>query len=541
MYTQNVDPLGNAGLSAIAALIPLGLLLVLLATKGRAHWAALAATAVAILEALFLNKMPAGQIGNAVLFGVANAIFLGIWIVLNPIWIYRLTVKSGHFEVLRRSFSRLSGSDTRVQALVIAFSFGTLIEALGGGGSPAAVASVMLISLGFQPLKAAAIALVADTAPVAFGALGGPVLVLGQVTGIAPGQLAAIIGRQTPVLGLLIPFILLVMVDGRRGLREAWPCALASALSFALVQFAFSNYLSFKLADVIAAIVSAVVTVQVARLHGGRREPTVVTADAPPTGGTGTAVRVRPDIDRRSEVVKAYAPYAIIVAVFSVAQIGPVPKLLGKATAVFPWPGLHIMEPGGVPFGTTFTLNLLTSSGTLLFIAAVLTAVVLRIRPGRTIAAYGETLHQFRYAALTICLLFALAYVMNLSGQTVSLALALASVGTFFAFLSPVAGWLGVLLTGSDAGSNTLFGYLQTVTARHVGLQPAVLAAANSSGGVLAKMVAPQSLTIAAASVGVAGGERMLFRRLLLLSLVLLIFLCLLVGLQSTPVLGWMV
>ena len=563
-YVQQYAPvLGSLAWSSLVAALPLLVLFVLLGgLRVRAWLASLIALVVALGVAVLVYAMPLGQAALAGTEGAAFGFFPILWIVINALWIYRMTVRSGHFDVLRRSFGSVS-SDQRVQAVIIAFSFGALLEALAGFGAPVAICTIMLIGLGFKPLKAAVVALVANTAPVAFGAIAVPITTLAQVTNLPEDALGAVVGRQTPVLAVFVPFVLVALVDGARGLRDTWPVALTAGLTFGLAQFAVSNYLSVPLTDIVAALVSAGAVVLLVRARTGATTATPVAVpaggggDATPDAGTTTGgagpddhdgpgghADLAPDDhtrDSRRDVVLAYMPYVIIIVLFSVQQIPPITKALNAVTQKFRWPGLDVRSPSGAQASsTTFTFNWLAAAGTILLIAGVLTALVLAVRPGDALRAYGQTLRELSSAIATVMLVLALAYVMNLSGQTITIGQWLAATGGFFAVLSPVLGWLGTAVTGSDTSSNSLFGALQVAAAQKSGLDPILLASANSSGGVLGKMISPQNLAIAAAAVGMAGREGEIFRRVLLWSLVFLAGMCVLVYLQSTPVLGWM-
>ena len=524
-YHQDPHPTGSATLAALLALLPLVTLLVLLGgLRWKAHSAGLAALAVALLVAVLGFGMPPLPAADAGLYGMAQSTLLILWLTFNAIWIYNLTVRSGHFAVLRRAFGSLS-SDVRVQAVVIAFSFGALLEALAGGGGPVAICSVMLIALGVAPLRAAALALVADTAPVAYGGMGNPITILGEVTGIPAAEFGAVVGRQVPVLAVLVPFVLLVVADGRRGLREAWPAALTGGLSFAVAQFATSNYLSYQLADIVSAIASAAALLVLLRFWRPARSEVDDPDPAPDAAG---------------ERLRAFAPYAIIVVVFGLVQFDAVKAPLEVLTWEFDWPGLTVLDPGGAPVDTTYEFDIGSSTGTLLLLSGLLALIPLRVSPAAAVRVYGATIRQFGWAIVAILAVFALSYVMNLSGQISALGTWLAGTGGLFAFLSPVVGWFGVTVTGTDAGANALFGSLQTTAAAQLGADPVLLGSANSAGGVMAKMISPQNLAIGTAAVGLVGREGELFRRVFGWSLLLLLVLCVLVYLQSTPVLGWM-
>jgi lactate permease len=553
MYKQVFDPVGDSlGLTTIFAVLPLLTLFVLLGgLKLKAHLAALAALLVSILVAVIVYSMPVGQALDSALLGAVFGIFPIMWIVWNAIWIYNVTEATGHFAVLRRSFGRVS-DDQRVQAVIIAFCFGALLEALAGFGTPVAITAVMLIAVGFQPMKAAAVALVANTAPVAFGAIAVPIVTLGEITGLPKEDLGAMVGRQTPLLALFVPLILVGMVDGTRGVRQAWPAAVAGGFVFAFGQFLCSNYISVELTDIVASLLSAGAIVLLLRVwqptepvRGERLQPGPAIAGASAADPALEAEVRRKDDDHPDspgEVVGAYAPYLIIIAVFAIAQIGPIKDALASVAQEFEWPGLNVAKPDGeAPSQATFNFNWLSAAGTLLLIAGLLTLIVLRVGPGRALRIYGKTLDQLKWATLTVAAVLALAYVMNLSGQTITIGLWIAGAGGILAFLSSIIGWLGVAVTGSDTSSNSLFGALQVSAAKEAGLDSTLLAAANSSGGVLGKMVSPQNLAIGAAAVGLAGREGDLFRRVLGWSLLLLLVMCVLVYLQSTSVLSWMV
>ena len=489
-----------------------------------------------------------------------------MWIVINAIWVYNMTVVTGHFDVLRRSFATVS-DDMRVQAIIIAFCFGALLEALAGFGTPVAITSVMLIALGFRPIKAATLALVANTAPVAFGALAVPITTLAEVTGFSIDELGALVGHQTPVLALFVPLALVFIIDGRRGVAQTWLPALVCGTAFAVAQWLTATYFSVPLTDIVAALVGALATVALLRVwhpaqsysepapeheearSGGSRRGGGAGDRAEPAGGgstSGTATDVGPDAqpvhDAPAEVAKAYAPYLVIIAIFSIVQIPALKTALeGEPfTYEFQWPGLELLTASGdTPTFTTFAFNWLGAAGTLMIISGLVTMPIIGISPVKALKAWFDTYRQLATAIVTVMAVLALAYVMNASGQTVSLGTWMAQAGSAFAVLSPVLGWLGVAVTGSDTSSNSLFGALQVTAAQGAGLDPALMAASNSSGGVLGKMISPQNLAIAAAAVGMAGREGDLFRKVVGWSIGFLALMCLLVVAQTT-VLEWM-
>jgi lactate permease len=555
MYKQVLDPVSHSlGWTSIFAILPLLVLFVLLGVvRMKAHWASLITLAVAIIVAVAVYSMPFGQAGDSALEGAAFGFWPIMWIVINALWIFNLTEATGHFAVLRRAFASVS-DDPRVQVVVIAFCFGALLEALAGFGTPAAICGIMLVGLGLPPLQAAAVCLIADTAPVAFGAIAIPITTLGEVSGLPTHNLAQMVGRQTPFLALIVPFVLIFVTDGRRGLRAAWPAALVAGLTFGAIQFAVSNYVNYQLTDIIASIVAAGAVVALTRVWtpaaGAPVEFGGPTGARPAIAGGATAQpsmerRVRADEGRplrRLELFEAFVPYIIITIVLGVVSLNSVHEQLLKATTKFSWPGLHIFgATGKPPTSEIFKLDWFTAAGTWLLVSGVLTILALRIRPGLALRTYFATLNQIKWALLTVCTVLALAYVMNFSGQTVTLGTWAAGAGGFFAFLSPLIGWFGTAVTGSDTSTNSLFGALQVTAAKQASLSPTLMAAANSSGGVLAKMVSPQNLAIGAAAVGLAGREGDIFRRVIAWSVFLVLIMAVLVYLQSTSVLSWMV
>jgi len=585
-YKQVLDPVGGSfGLSSLFAVLPLLTLFVLLGGfKLKAWIAGLASLGVALLVAIVVYGMPVSQSLLSASEGATFGFFPILWVVINAIWVYNLTVATGHFDVLRRSFEKVS-PDQRIQAIIIAFCFGGLLEALAGFGTPVAISVVMLMALGFPPIKAATLALLANTAPVAFGALATPIVTLASVTsgvqpdnaGLTVDNLGAMVGRQTPLLALFVPLLLVYVVDGRRGLRQTWLPALVCGVTFSIGQFVCANYINVPLTDIVASLVSAAAVVLLLRFWQPVESPDLAVRrdEAPGTegtpggadlttvdaaGGTGGAgraagsgpgsasgdgtLRSRPVVDTGSEVAKAYAPYVIIIAIFSITSLPAVKALLAKEpwTYKLPWPGLDVLTTAGkAQASATYTFGWLGAAGTLMIIAGLITMAVLKVSPARALKAYAKTYYELRYAIVTVMAVLALAYVMNQSGQTGTLGNFLAQTGGLFAVLSPILGWIGVAVTGSDTSANALFGALQVQTGVKAGLDPVLLAAANTSGGVLGKMISPQNLAIAASAVGMAGQEGVIFRKVVGYSLAMLVFMCVLVALQATPVLDWMI
>jgi lactate permease len=550
VYKQVLDPVSHSlGWTSIFALLPLVVLFVLLGiVRMKAQWASLITLGVAIVVAVAVYSMPVGQAGDSALEGAVFGFWPIMWIVINALWIYNMSDATGHFAVLKRAFATIS-DDMRVQVVVIAFCFGALLEALAGFGTPVAICGVMLMGIGLSPIRAAAVALVADTAPVAFGAIAIPITTLGQTSGLPTHDLSQMVGRQTPFLALLIPFVLVFMVDGRRGLRETWPAVLTAGLVFGVLQFVVSNYVSMELTDIIASLGSAAAVVTLLTAWSPSTGAARVTGRRPAIAGGSTsdaalerrklAEEGRPPT--RGEMFQAFAPYIIIVVVLGLVSLHPIQNQLNNATSEFSWPGLHVLNgKGKAPTSETFKANWFTAAGTWLLVSGILTMLVLRVRPSLGIRVYGRTLAQIKWALVTVCSVLALAYVMNMSGQTATLGTWAAGAGGFFAFLSPLIGWFGTAVTGSDTSTNSLFGALQVTAAHKSSLSPTLMAAANSSGGVLAKMISPQNLAIGAAAVGLAGQEGHIFRKVVGWSVALALLMACLVLLQSGP-LSWMV
>lgn len=579
MFRQILDPIaGSLVLSALCAALPLVLLFVLIGVfRVKAPKAAFVSLVLSIFLAVFGWKMPVGQALSSTAEGIAFGLFPILWILVNALWVYRLTVATPWFEVMGQTIRSIS-RDHRILAILIAFGFGALLEALAGFGAPVAIAAAMLIAAGMKPLKSAMVALVANTAPVAFGAMGAPIIALAGVTGLSQDTLAKMAGRQG-IIALVVPLVLVYIVDGRRGLKQTWPVAVVAGFVFSLSQFAASNYMAFALTDVVAAVatVAAVmgmlafwqpsqtigsdeaddqVQVQVpvgpgaavgtARFSASRSVTEAVAGAATARGAHAPDGPPAEDNTRPSggHILMATAPYLIIIAVFSIAQIPSVKAWLSAngSYVIKTWPGLDVQTATGkAPSAMKFTFDHIKGIGTMLFISGLATMALYKVSIAKGARIYKEGVYALRWTIVTVCLMLALAYVMNLSGQTTTLGVALAATGGLFAVLSPVIGWIGTALTGSDTSSNALFGQLQVSAAHQSGLSPVLMAVSNSTSGALGKMVSLQNLAVAAAAASLAGGENILFRKMLWPSLALLTLLAGFIYLQSTSILGWMI
>ena len=548
---------GSVVLSALVASLPLLVLGVLLALLRTTPWkAAVAAAGSALLLACLVWRVPAGLAIATATHGMAFGLWPISWVVLNAVFFYNLTVASGDFDVIRRSLARLT-ADRRIQALLVAFCFGALIEGIAGFGAPVAICASMLAGLGFEPLTAAVLALVANTAPVAFGSIGIPVVTLGGLLAPLLGRdvasttrdLSAMVGRQLPLFSLLIPGYLVVLLAGWRRMLGVLPAVATAGVSFATVQFLASNWLGPELADILSALASLAALALLLRAWAPRE--VWRGDDAAPPAPEGR----RPDPPAR--VARAYGVYALLVLVVLLGQAAAAAGLRNLSWE-HPWPGSYEtvagravplvqreppVVPRSTPYPLAYRLDPFSSAGTLVLAAAVAAFLVMAAHgmPRAAFAvAYAATLRQLRLPILTIAFILSIATVMNYSGMTSSLALALASTGRLFPFFSAFIGMIGVFLTGSDTSSNTLFGPLQATTARVSGLDPILTAATNSSGGVMGKMISPQNLSVGAAGVGAVGREGEILRRVVGHSLLLTTLMGLLAMLQAYVV-PWVV
>jgi L-lactate transport len=531
MWQHTYTPVaGSLAASALVAALPIGSLLYFLAWKRKPAWmAGLAGVATAGLVALFAYRMPAGIVLAATGYGAAFGLFPIGWVVFSAILLYNITVETGQFSVVRDSVAALT-DDRRLQALLIAFAFGAFIEGAAGFGTPVAVSAAMLTGLGFPPFYAAALCLLANTAPVAFGSIGTPIITLAGVSGLPVGALSAGVGRICAPISLLIPSYLVAVMAGRRGLMGVFPAAALCGVSFALVQFLVSNFVGPQLTDILSSL-AAMGSLCLLFLVWKPKDKFHLEGDR-------TVVTVRHHT--RSELVRAWGPYMLLVLCVLLWGWAPVQKLLNSVTTFsFPWPGLHNViqrmppaVPTAAPYGALFNFNWLSASGTACLVASLMSALWLRMPWLQFLRVIGRTARQLAFPTLTIASVLALAFLMNYSGATSTLGLAFAASGAVFPFFSALLGWLGVFLTGSDTSANALFGSLQVVTADRLGLNPILMAASNSSGGVMGKMISLQSIAVAAAATGMAQkDESGLFRFTLrhsiaLASLIGLITLC---------------
>jgi L-lactate transport len=556
-FHQTYDPVAaSVLLSALVAALPLLVLAVLLAVVRAAPWkAAVAGAATAFALAWLVWRMPLGLALSAATHGMAFGLWPISWVCLNAVFFYNLTVASGDFDVIRRSLARLT-EDRRIQALLVAFCFGALIEGIAGFGAPVAISASMLAGLGFDPLAGAVLALVANTAPVAFGSIGIPITTLGGLLAPILGRdvaatthaLSAMVGRQLPFFSLVIPAYLVVLLAGWRKLAGVLPAVVAAGLSFAVVQFAASNFLGPELTDILASLTSLGAVALLLRVWKPREV------------WRGDGRHAAPKDERHdppARIVRAFFIYAILVLVVLGLQVASSAGLKNVKWELA-WPGAYATVDGQAvpivhreppivaassPYPLVYRLDFLTSAGTMVLVASGLAFLVMMAfgaPPAAFALTFARTLRQLKLPIVTIAFILSIATVMNYAGMTSSMALALAATGVLFPFFSAFIGMLGVFLTGSDTSSNTLFGPLQATTAKVSGLDPILMAATNSSGGVMGKMISPQNLSVGAAGVGAVGREGEIFRRVIGHSLLLTSLMGLLAMLQAYVV-PWMV
>ena len=567
-WHQVYDPLSSAGLSTLVAALPIVILLGGLALfRLRAHVAALLGLAAAALTTIFAFGMPAGMALRTAGLGAAYGLFPIGWIILNVIFLYDLTVEKGHFKVMQDSLTGIT-RDRRLQLLLIAFSFGAFFEGAAGFGTPVAVTAAILIGLGFPPLAASGLSLIANTAPVAFGALGTPIVALAGVTGLDVRQLSAMVGRQLPFFSILIPFWLVWAFCGFRRMKEVWPALVVAGVSFAVPQFLISNYHGPWLAGVGAAVISMAALVLFllkwrpkttlgleGRAFGSplARDlyPRTSTAEVDPRANPGAPAAVAgeeetgPPLARRrltaGELVRAWMPWLVLSVFVFLWGIPQFKALLdGLSIVRFPVPGLdklvHRMPPVVVQEtaeSAVFTFNWLSFTGTGIFVAAVVSGFLMSFSPRQLVRAYGRTLKRVRFSLLTVAAMLSLGYMTRYSGLDVTLGLAFARTGILYPFFGTMLGWLGVALTGSDTSSNVLFGSLQKISAEQLGLSPVLMASANSSGGVMGKMIDAQSIVVASTATRWYGHEGDILRYVFFHSLALAALMGLLVFLQA--------
>ncbi|WP_175656295.1 lactate permease LctP family transporter [Burkholderia ambifaria] len=535
VWHQIYTPLGSLGLSAFVAAIPIIFFFIALAAlRMKGHVAAAITLLLSLGVAIVAYGMPVPQALAAAGFGFAYGLWPIAWIIVAAVFLYKIVVKTGQFDIIRASVLSIT-DDQRLQMLLIGFSFGAFLEGAAGFGAPVAITAALLVGLGFKPLHAAGLCLIANTAPVAFGAMGIPIIVAGQVTGIDPLHIGAMAGRQLPLLSLAVPFWLVFMMDGLRGVRQTWPAALVAGGSFAVTQYFTSNHIGPELPDITSSLVSLVslaVFLKVWQPSSAKQTAGGVVASGGGAalagfgaGGNGSGASRQASPYTLAQTVRAWSPFLILTAVVTVWSIAPFKALFGAHGALastvlkFHVAGLDQLVVKTAPIAATpkaldavLKLDLVSAVGSAILVTALISMALLRMKPRDALVTFGETLKELTRPILSIGLVLAFAFVANYSGMSSTLALMLAGTGAAFPFFSPFLGWLGVFLTGSDTSSNALFCSLQQATAHQLGVPETLAVAANTTGGVTAKMISPQSIAVACAATGLVGKESDLFR-----------------------------
>lgn len=549
VWVQNYDPFGNIWLSAAIALIPVIFFLVTLGVlRWKAHVAGFSTALLAGVLAVLAFGMPAGKAAVAAVNGFLYGMWPIAWIIIAAVFLYKLSVNSGQFDIIRDSILHIT-ADQRILVILIGFCFGAFLEGAAGFGAPVAITAALLAGVGLNPLYAAGLCLIANTAPVAFGALGIPIITAGEVSGLDPHLIGQMAGHQLPFMAVLVPLFLVALMDGKRGVKEVWPAALVSGAAFAITQFLTATFLGPQLPDITSALVALAVTAIFLRFWQPSHVLTV--EEAQREAGQEVSASALQDLQDHSvgAMVRAWSPFILLIVFVVIwtnksfkglfADGGP----LNWSVFLFEMPGLHQLVQQSDPIGNelvsaVFKFDIISSTGTAIFFAAIATVFVYAMSPKQAWDTFVETINEMKWSIINIGFVLAFAYIMNFSGMATTMAVALAATGPLFPFLSPVIGWIGVFLTGSDTSSNALFCNLQRITAEQIGFDPILTVAANTTGGVTGKMISPQSISIACAAVGMVGKESDLLRFTFKYSLLFLAFISILTGLQAYVLTG---
>jgi L-lactate transport len=542
-WQQIYDPFGNLWLSALVAAIPIIFFFIALTVfRLKGHIAGTITVALSLAVAILSYGMPVSMALASAAYGFCYGLFPIAWIIVCAVFLYKVTVKTGQFDIIRASVVSLT-EDQRLQMLLVGFAFGAFLEGAAGFGAPVAITAALLVGLGFNPLYAAGLCLITNTAPVAFGAMGIPIIVAGQVTGIDAFKIGQMAGRQLPLLSVLVPFWVIMIMDGWRGVRETWPAILVCGVSFAVTQFFTANFIGPELPDITSALVSLISLSIFLKFWKPKR---IFRFD-------DKEVLVKGENHSMGTILKAWSPFAILTVVVTIWSLKPFKALFAKG-AMLAWTVINTPVPMldklvikmppivkvATPYGATYSFNWLSATGTAILIAAIITIVMLRMKPVDAVKAFTSTVTELIRPIYSIGMVLAFAFIANYSGLSATLALLLAGTGVAFTFFSPFLGWLGVFLTGSDTSSNALFCNLQATTAQQIGVSDTLLVAANTTGGVTAKMISPQSIAVATAAVGLVGKEADLFRFTVKHSLLLAVLVGIITTIQAY-VLPWMI
>ncbi|AXY59573.1 L-lactate permease [Acinetobacter sp. WCHAc010052] len=521
-WQQIYDPMGNIWVSSAIALIPIVFFFLALAVfRMKGSVAGTITVVLALLVSLFAYQMPVAMALASMVYGFLYGLWPIAWIIIGAVFLYKVSVKTGQFDIIRSSIMSIT-EDQRLQMLFVGFAFGTFLEGAAGFGAPVAITAALLVGLGFKPLYAAGLCLIVNTAPVAFGAMGIPIIVAGQVSGVDTMEISQMVGRQLPFMVPIVLFWIMAIMDGWRGVKETWPAVIVGGGSFALAQYLTSNFVGPELPDITAAIASLVSLTILLKYWQPKHIFRFENEEGTPAIDLAEERKKKFTI---AQIAKAWSPFAILTAMVTVWSIQPFKALFAKDGALadlvisIKVPFLHQMVqkmPPVVPemkdYDAIYKFDWFSATGTAIVIAAIITIIFLKMKPKEAIVTFGETVNELKIPIYSIGMVLAFAFIANYSGMSATLALALAHTGQAFTFFSPFLGWLGVFLTGSDTSANALFSALQATTAQQIGVPEVLLVAANTSGGVTGKMISPQSIAIACAAVGLVGKESDLFR-----------------------------
>ena len=549
-WQQIYDPMGNIWISSAIALIPIVFFFLALAIfRMKGSVAGTITVILAFLVSLFLYEMPISMAVASMVYGFFYGLWPIAWIIIGAVFLYKISVKTGQFDVIRSSILSIT-EDQRLQMLLVGFAFGTFLEGAAGFGAPVAITAALLVGLGFKPLYAAGLCLIVNTAPVAFGAMGIPIIVAGQVSGVDTMEISQMVGRQLPFMVPIVLIWIMAIMDGWRGVKETWPAILVASLSFSLAQYLTSNFVGPELPDITAAIASLVSLTVLLKFwkpkHIFRFQDEDVQVDE-------TVVAEARKQYSLGQIAKAWSPFAVLTAMVTIWSIKPFKDLFAKDGALsdlvisIKVPYLHQLIqklPPVVPeikdYDAIYKFDWLSATGTAIMLAAVITIIYLKMKPKDAVVTFFETVNELKTPIYSIGMVLAFAFIANYSGLSATLALALSHTGQAFTFFSPFLGWVGVFLTGSDTSANALFSALQATTAQQIGVPEVLLVAANTSGGVTGKMISPQSIAIACAAVGLVGKESDLFRFTVKHSIIFTVMIGIIVTLQAY-VFPWMI
>ena len=549
-WQQMYDPMGNIWISSLIALIPIIFFFLALAVfRLKGSVAGTITVVLALLVSLFAYKMPVLMAFASMAYGFLYGLWPIAWIIIGAVFLYKISVKTGQFDIIRSSILSIT-EDQRLQMLLVGFAFGTFLEGAAGFGAPVAITAALLVGLGFKPLYAAGLCLIVNTAPVAFGAMGIPIIVAGQVSGVDTMEISQMVGRQLPFMVPIVLFWIMAIMDGWRGIKETWPAVIVGASSFAIAQYLTSNFVGPELPDITAAIASLVSLTILFKYWQPKHIFRFADQDAKMSEDVAAQKQQKYTV---GQIAKAWSPFAILTVMVTIWSVKPFKDLFAKDGALHDLvisikvPFLHQMIQKMPPvvaeikdYDAIYKFDWISATGTAIFIAALITIAYLKMKPKDAVVTFGETLNELKVPIYSIGMVLSFAFIANYSGMSSTLALALAHTGSAFTFFSPFLGWLGVFLTGSDTSANALFAALQATTAQQIGVPEVLLVAANTSGGVTGKMISPQSIAIACAAVGLVGKESDLFRFTLKHSITFTIMMGIMITLQAY-VFPWMI